>query len=342
MSITSTTNAMLLMDANGVNPFKTTQYPDLSQGWWNSAVAPKTQDYSGYNFQKYGTQAPTFQTYSEAAPTYTGLSDGAYGRLEKSLANPGAIAARNAYQQNKVDATAAAGGKGTYGSSPYMTQLTSQIGKNYADTMSTNASNAAAQRYSMQQKDLQFGTSTALDAWKQKLAENIAANSQGMQGWLARLNENNIAGQLGQSDAQFGANYNYRNALTDSNFQNSLKQALWSALTDKANFDSGQVSSVFNRAMNWGQNTDELSDALKSQTISKMSQQGNSSGIGGLLGGIGSVAGSILGGPLGGTLGGTLGNLFSSSSYIPSAIEGVNLSGSGIGQGLGSFNFSGF
>ena len=198
MSITSTANSMLLLGANGVNPFQTTSYPDLSQGWWNSAVTPQTNSYNGYQFQKYGESAPTFQTYNTAAPTYTGLSDGAYGRLEKSLSTPGLIAARNAYKQNTTDATAAAAGKGTYGSSPYMQQLTQQIGKNYADTVATNAANAASTRYGMEQKDLQFGTQTALDAWKSKLAENVSANNQGMQGWLARLSENTTANQLGQ------------------------------------------------------------------------------------------------------------------------------------------------
>ena len=342
MSITSTSNAMLLLGANGTNPFKTTDYPDLSKGWWNNATTPQTDSYNGYQFQKYGTQAPTFQTYGTAAPTYTGLSDGAYGRLEQSLANPGLIAARNAYKQNTIDATAAAGGKGTYGSSPYTQQLTNQIGKNYADTVATNAANAASTRYGMQQKDLQFGTQTALDAWKSKLAENMASNNQAYNAWNAGLQQNNLMNQLGQQDAQYGANFNYSKNLYDANFQNQLKQALWNAQLGQAQWNSDQTNQVYNRAMNWGQNTDELNDSLKAQTISKMANQSS----GGSLGGIGSLAGGLLGDSgVGGLLSGLggLGSLFGGGADAMGSFltSGLGLTGAsslgGLGAGAGGF-----
>ena len=130
--------------------------------------------------------------------------------------------------------------------------------------------------------------------------------------------------------------------MYDTNFQNALKQALWNAQVNQAQWNSDQTSQVFNRAMQWGQNTDELNDSLKSQTISKMANQGS----GGSLGGIGSMAGGLLGnlGGIGDVLGG-IGGLFGSGigadamgSFLTS---GLGLTGAsslgGLGAGAGTF-----
>lgn len=106
--------------------------------------------------------------YNYTSPgQYKGLMGGDYDSLQRSLTQPGQIAADQAYRRGGAQLSRTFGGNGLYGSSMHARQ-SQDMTQQYADTLATNAANAANQRYGMQFQDLQnennFGLkSTALE-----------------------------------------------------------------------------------------------------------------------------------------------------------------------------------
>jgi hypothetical protein len=70
------------------------------------------------------------------------------------LAQPGQLAAEQAFQEGGVDIKNVMGGKGLYGSSMMGNQMV-DLSQKHMQTVATNAAQAASQRYGMQQQDLQ-------------------------------------------------------------------------------------------------------------------------------------------------------------------------------------------
>jgi hypothetical protein len=185
---------------------------------WNfQNYSGATPTWNNYNYSAYSGADPTasqpawsdyaYKTYDAAAPAYQGLMGGDYEALQKALTTPGELSAKTAYDQGLRDLTSVMGGNGLYGSSIMSTQANEKLNKVYQDTLATNAANAAATRYGMQQTDLTNASAQELQAYLAKLGENTTANSlmseqniaknqnattlsgQALQSYLARLNE---------------------------------------------------------------------------------------------------------------------------------------------------------
>lgn len=101
--------------------------------------------------------------YTQAGP-YKGLMGGDWNNLQSSLQRPGEIAANQAYQRGGANLSRTFGANGLYGSSMHARQA-QDMTQQYADTMATNAANAASQRYNLENQDYQnqnnYGLKTA-------------------------------------------------------------------------------------------------------------------------------------------------------------------------------------
>ena len=178
------------------------------------------QNWTAQNAPSYGTVGTNAQTadwkwnnYNVAAPTYNSLMSGDYEALQQALTTPGQIEAQNAYNQGLTNLNATMSGKGLYGSSMMGNQMNQALNREYMNALSTNAANAAATRYGMEQQDLTNMSAQELAAWQAKLNESITGNSAGLD--YAKLktqtNVENVNRALEQAQAL--------NALKSSDYQ---------------------------------------------------------------------------------------------------------------------------
>ncbi|GAB6035896.1 hypothetical protein JCM15519_04550 [Fundidesulfovibrio butyratiphilus] len=321
---------------NGSNmstkPWNTTSYPDLSQGWWNTTANPTQTtipDYQKYNFQQYGTAAPTYQTYSGANPTYTGLSGGDYTKLQASLETPGKIAAQQAFQQGKTSLNSATGAKGTYGSSTYTGQMNNGLTSQLINSLATNAANAATQRYGMEQTDLGRKLQADTATFQGRMAENQAANSQAYNAWNAGLNQNNLMNQLNYSQNASANNYGMQQAIQQNTLDNQQfnwnlqkAQGAWNGLLGQTNWNNSQNQQAYQNILGLSKMYDN-SD-IYMQGAQSQGNQNSGNTWGNMLGTIG---GNILGGTNWGSMFGS-GNSWtpqmpSASSYTPSSLRAI-------------------
>lgn len=318
----------LINNNMSTKPWETTSYPDLSQGWWNMSGNPTQTtipDYQRAQFQTYGQAAPTYSTYSGADPTYTGLLGGDYTRLESALRTPGEIQAKNALNQNIRNISSSLGGKGAYGSSAYTRSMNNDAYGNFANTMATNAANATAQRYGMEQTDLGRKLQADTTAFQGRIAENHAANSQAYNAWNAGLNQNNLMNQLNYRQAENASNYGMQqalqqNALDNQQFNWDLQKAqgAWNGLLGQTNWNNSQNQQAYQNILGLSKLYD-TSD-IYMQGAQSQGQQQQSSPWANMLG---TVGGNILGGTnWGSMLGGSSGwSPGISTNYSPSALS---------------------
>jgi hypothetical protein len=82
------------------------------------------------------------------------LMGGDYDALQQALMLPGQQAIQQGYDESQVNLKNVMGGRGMYGSSMMGNQMV-DAGQKYQQALAANAAQAAAQRYGMQQQDLQ-------------------------------------------------------------------------------------------------------------------------------------------------------------------------------------------
>jgi hypothetical protein len=299
-------------DSNNLDPFGVNATG--VNFWGDNAVAPvNTQvDYGGFGYNPNFAQqnAPTWHDFGQAAPQYQGLSNGDYQGLQQALTAPGQIAANTAYTQAKTDLSNAMGGNGLYGSSMMGQQLSQNLGANYLNTLATNSANAAAQRYGMQQRDLQFGQSQAQNAWQAELGQNNAQNQFNMSNYQLGLQAN----QQGFGNAMQDAAWRSQQDNLQGNFQNMLGQQQQAYQTQQYGDLEQQRENALNRASTFWQGTDPDYARLRNKQAEEMDQQiGSSGGLGGILGSAGGMLGSLFNN--GGSLLGSLGVLGSPAGF---------------------------
>ena len=130
----------------------TTTYPSYVS---SAAQSPTQMDYAGYTptTPMATITAPDYTMNAGAAPEYKGLMGGDYNALQQALYDPAAQAAQTAYQQGSANLANTMGGRGLYGSSIMQTQANNGLEFAYQNQLRNAASNAAAQRYGMQQSE---------------------------------------------------------------------------------------------------------------------------------------------------------------------------------------------
>jgi hypothetical protein len=110
------------------------------------------------NYYNYTPSAPLAQiqspNYTMSAGNYQGLMGGDYDKLQQALTVPGQQAAQSAYNQGYAKLSNAMGGQGLYGSSIMQNQANNGLNSVLQNALASNAAQAAAQRYGLQQQDL--------------------------------------------------------------------------------------------------------------------------------------------------------------------------------------------
>lgn len=140
--------------------------------------APAYQQSSNYQITP---QTAQWNNLAQAAPQYTGLMNGDYDALQSALQQPGQLAATNAYNTGIQNLTNAMSGRGLYGSSIMGQQQVQGLDREYQNAVASNASQAAATRYGMQQGDLQKAADMNMAGYQQMMEQSLAKNAQGMQ-----------------------------------------------------------------------------------------------------------------------------------------------------------------
>ena len=142
-----------------------TSYEDLITNALNAANTYATYDtYTGLpEYTPSQSTAPTKMDYVDytgitplekvtALDYQNGLLGGDYDALQKALTTPGEIAANTAYKTGYNNLTNQMGGRGLYGSSIMQNQATTNLDSVYQNALATNAANAAASRYTLQEQ----------------------------------------------------------------------------------------------------------------------------------------------------------------------------------------------
>ena len=178
-------------------------------GWWGNNYASYDPNvwkdqYPGFVANptlEQGALPGDYQRLADYTPqSYKGLMAGDYDKLQQALTEPGKIAAEEAYKTGLNDLKGFMGNNGMYGSSVMANQANQGINKQYMNANAINAANAAAQRYGLQQNDLQYGNT-------------------------ANMQDRQFADRANRQDRQFGANYGLQ--LADLERQRNLDQ--WKA-----------------------------------------------------------------------------------------------------------------
>jgi hypothetical protein len=140
------------------------------------------------------------------APNYKGLMGGDYDKLQQALTQPGQQAAQNGYNSGTQNLNNAMGGRGLYGSSIMQQQQTQGLDREYMNSLASNSSNAAAQRYQMEQAGL-------MDLNKYNAQETAGLRGQAMNTAQVGAAESSARNQYGTQ--LFNNNREFNNNLND-------------------------------------------------------------------------------------------------------------------------------
>lgn len=196
-----------------------------------AANAPvKTQMYD------YQANAPLQQI---SAPNYKGLMGGDYDKLQQALTQPGQQAAQNGYNSGTQNLNNTMGGRGLYGSSIMQQQQTQGLDREYMNSLASNSSNAAAQRYQMEQAGL-------IDLNKYNAQETAGLRGQAMN-----------TSQVGATEANSRNQYGTQMFNNDQTFNNNKNN--WD---NQQNYEKNYVEPERARAYKQDENTRMLNEYL--------------------------------------------------------------------------------
>jgi len=355
-NIYGTTGMLFQMDANNFDPFQTYSMPDTWTTGANKA-SNVTNPYGNLSYSDPGS----YQSYNDwsnwqgadktyrnqyndngysldtAKSFYTQPSNGDWAAYQDALTQPGATAAKQAYDLGTKQLAEWAGGSGLYGSSIMANQATQSVLQPYLDALTTNAANAAAKRYETQDASNQYlanlanniyGTRTTewgnLDArnLQEAIQQNQFNQNQDQQklSQMMDLNRYNLSNSAAKN--AFNTNVAQGNAQWNqwaNTYDNGLLQQAWNNAADQAKFNSAQNQQAFNNYNSiWQQINPTEEEYTQNKTASLAQQRSDSSGTnwGSLIGsGVGLLAAPFTGGTsLLGTVVNGLGGLMGSSA----------------------------
>ncbi len=292
--------AQKLFNQMAVSP----QYPSYVS---SAAQAPVQMGYYDYTPSQ-AMQMVAAPNYSQSGGSYQGLMGGDYNRLEQALAQPGQLAANQAYDTGLRQLQEIFGGRGLYGSTMMGNQMNEGLMREYMNALASNASNAAAKRYSMEQSELanlnqynmtreqaqnqfaaqQYQTSAAhqADLWKAQQAEaqRKQAYGAGKQAW----NYQQASQQRDWQNAQAYEQFTYKLA------QQAYDQQQKEAQMNRALAIAGQGSPLSQAYLHYQIAQQQNAAAREAARLSSDAQTQKA-----IWGGLGSAAGGLMGGNLG-------------------------------------------
>lgn len=276
------------------------QYPSFVSA---AQKAPTQQSYFNYVPNQPMAQVQT-PNYKFNAGEYQGLMGGDYDKLQAALQQPGEIAATTAYNQGQNNLTTQMGGKGLYGSSIMANQARNALDTPYQNALATNAAQAAAQRYGLQQTGLQnqntFNLSREQELNKYNAQMADLQRRQNASTWQANAIEADRQMQYGQGKMNWAQSYDdqmrqwqnqqaYEKYVYDLAVQQA-RQSYQEQLMNKALAISGQGAPLVNQAQ--AANTAAQNLAAQQQIAQQNADVASQSGW---LGMLGTIGGGLLG-----------------------------------------------
>jgi len=251
----ASTNQALALASQALTKSTASPYPSYTP---SQAISPTQQSYYNYtpNSPMAQVQAPNYQMSAGNAPTYQGLMGGEYDKLQTALQTPGDLSAQNAYNTGYRNLTNTMGGRGLYGSSMMQTQANEGINRELMNSLASNASNAAAQRYNMQLQDTLAGNQFARDIYGQNISREQDQNKY--TGQMAELmkNQNYDTWRAGLADSERQSAYNkdklnwdYQLAENQRNWQNAQGAEQYQYQLAKNAYDNQIDEMMLNRAL---------------------------------------------------------------------------------------------
>lgn len=276
-------------------------YPALVSSAQN---APTKQDYFNYTPNQPMAQVQT-PDYKLNAGNYKGLMGGDYNALQTALQRPGEIAAKTAYDQGQNNLKIQMGGQGLYGSSIMANQARTALDTPYQNALATNAAQAAAQRYGMEQAGLsdmnKFNLSREQEMNKYGAQMSDLQRNQNVDTWKANATEADRGMQYGQGKMNWEQSYadqmrNWQNQQAYEKYAYDLavtqaRQAYREQLMNKALAISGQGAPLVNQAQ-------AANTAAQNLAAQQLMNQRNADVLSqnGWLGAAGALGGGLLGG----------------------------------------------
>lgn len=243
--------------ASAINSTSTAAgYTPYTSSAANAPVNTQMYDYTA-NAPLQQIAAPNYKMTAGNAPSYQGLMGGDYNALQTALTQPGQQQATNAYNAGTQSLNNTMSGRGLYGSSIMQQQQTQGLDREYMNALASNASNAAAQRYGMQQTDLNNQNSFGLDLYGQKLAEQKDINAYAAQETAGLRGQAMNTASVGAANAdslnqynnlKYNADKQYSEQLNNwQNQQNYEQNFLYPQA--KTAFDQSQQEMLMNRGL---------------------------------------------------------------------------------------------
>jgi len=213
-----------------------------------ASQAPVKMDFYDYQPSQ-AMQQLAAPNYSASGGPYKGLMGGDYARLEQALALPGQLAAQQAYEAGLRSLDERFGGRGLYGSSIMGREANEGLMREYLNALASNAANATAKRYSMEQAELQNLNQYNLTREQQ---QNQFAQ-QGFQTGAAHAADifkaNQSEAQRKQAYDAAKQQYAYQIANMIRDWQNAQAYELFTYNLAKQAFDQQQIEAQMNRAL---------------------------------------------------------------------------------------------
>lgn len=269
---------------NGVDAYKPASYLDDSQWWGNKAKAPASTQWNAPEYKAY-----SYGASSRPAPEYKGLQGGDYDRLEMSLRSPGEQAAKNAYESARRELADVSTARGMYGSSQFTRQMDGQANRTYLDALTSNAANAAAQRYQAQAQDQQFAQGQRMQAWQAGLADNQHRNELSQR-------ENAQANQWAWNASTAERDWSDLMATRQADFENALAQSRQDWDMQRLQWETAQNDAAWERIYGiWGHVDPEIERYEKKLLKEQATASDQGSGLSGLVSSVGGLAGGLVG-----------------------------------------------
>jgi hypothetical protein len=245
------------------------QYPDYVSA---ATDAPTKENYYGYTPTAPLAQVST-PDYNTSAGAYQGLMGGDYNAFQQALTQPGQIAAQTAYDQGYNNLKNTMGGRGLYGSSMMGNQATQGLDKTFQNTSATNAAQAAAARYGMEQTDLQNRNQFNLSR-EQEMNKYGAQMSELQRQQNADVFTTNAAeADRGMQYAQGQMNYNQSYADQMRKWQNQQKYEQYTYDLSKQADQRANQEQMMNQALAIaGQGAPLVSSSQAAQTAAENRQ----------------------------------------------------------------------
>ena len=214
---------------SGLGNAQTQISQNQSQGFQYPSYTPSQQN--APTQQAYYNYTPTAPLAQVQAPNYSGLMGGDYNALQSALQQPGQTAATTAYNQGYNNLNNTMGGKGLYGSSIMANQANQGLDTTYQNTLSTNAANAAAQRYQLEQAGL-------IDMNKYNLQNTQLQQTQNAADWQAR--NTSATQQMNYDEGKMNWNQSYADQMTKWQNQQQYEQYAYNLAKTQAQSAYGE------------------------------------------------------------------------------------------------------